>query len=217
MIRTVEINNFKSIEQLKLDCRRINILIGEPNTGKSNILESLGVFSFGGYRQYGDLRNFVRFEMTSNPFYDEVLQEQIQIYLDDTNFVLSFKDARFTGAIKVKENLAAKIYGDYNHIKVTGVRPDILAPFKFYKFAGQNVFPHLESAFLLAPSGQNLTSITLAHKVLRLLANDMLVHCRVVIVGSLGSTNGNRHNGLEIHANSYCLHLLLPSDSWTNS
>ena len=38
MIRTLEIKNFKSIKELRLDCRRINIFIGEPNTGKSNIL-----------------------------------------------------------------------------------------------------------------------------------------------------------------------------------
>lgn len=41
MIRELQINNYKSINQVNLDCRRINILIGEPNVGKSNILEAL--------------------------------------------------------------------------------------------------------------------------------------------------------------------------------
>jgi len=41
MIKTLEIKNFKSIKDLKLDLRRINIFIGEPNTGKSNILETM--------------------------------------------------------------------------------------------------------------------------------------------------------------------------------
>jgi len=31
------------------------------------------------------------------------------------------------------------------------------------------------------------------------------------------NTTGNRHNGLEIHANSSGMHLLLPSNSWANS
>ena len=62
MISTLEIRNFKSIKQLKLDCKRINILIGEPNTGKSNILEALGIFSFGCYYSYSPFENFVRFE-----------------------------------------------------------------------------------------------------------------------------------------------------------
>ncbi len=41
MIRDLQINNYKSINQLNLNCSRINILIGEPNVGKSNILEAL--------------------------------------------------------------------------------------------------------------------------------------------------------------------------------
>jgi AAA15 family ATPase/GTPase len=41
MIRNLQINNYKSISQIDLNCSRINILIGEPNVGKSNILEAL--------------------------------------------------------------------------------------------------------------------------------------------------------------------------------
>ena len=40
------VENFKSIRRLELECRRVNIFIGEPNTGKSNILEALGLLSF---------------------------------------------------------------------------------------------------------------------------------------------------------------------------
>ena len=42
MVKTLEVKNFKSIKHLKLNCKRINIFIGEPNTGKSNILETWG-------------------------------------------------------------------------------------------------------------------------------------------------------------------------------
>ncbi|MBU0614438.1 hypothetical protein KJ766_04145, partial [Patescibacteria group bacterium] len=107
----------KSIKQLKLDCIRINILIGEPNTGKSNILESLGIFSFGGYSSGNTFRSFVRFERTSNLFYDENLDEPVRISLDDMNFGLSFKDGSFDGEIHAKEHLAAKISGNYDNIE----------------------------------------------------------------------------------------------------
>jgi recombinational DNA repair ATPase RecF len=40
----VEIKNFKSIKDLHLDCKRVNVFIGKPNVGKSNILEGLGLF-----------------------------------------------------------------------------------------------------------------------------------------------------------------------------
>lgn len=41
MIRNLHISNYKSIKQLDLYCERINVFVGEPNTGKSNILEAL--------------------------------------------------------------------------------------------------------------------------------------------------------------------------------
>ncbi|MCD6461580.1 MAG: AAA family ATPase [Thermoplasmata archaeon] len=45
MIKRLHIEHFKSIEELDIGCSRINIFIGEPNTGKSNILEALGLHS----------------------------------------------------------------------------------------------------------------------------------------------------------------------------
>ena len=44
-IKTLDIKNFKSIKHLQLDCKRVNVLIGKPNVGKSNFLEALGVMS----------------------------------------------------------------------------------------------------------------------------------------------------------------------------
>jgi AAA15 family ATPase/GTPase len=41
MIQNLDIYNYKSINELHLNCSRINVLIGEPNAGKSNILEAL--------------------------------------------------------------------------------------------------------------------------------------------------------------------------------
>ncbi|GAB6286078.1 MAG: ATP/GTP-binding protein [Methanoregula sp.] len=49
MIERLQIKNFKSIKELELDCRRVNVFIGEPDTGKSNILEALGLLSWCGH------------------------------------------------------------------------------------------------------------------------------------------------------------------------
>ena len=57
----VEIKNFKSIKDLRLDCKRINVFIGKPNVGKSNILEALGLL--GAEHYYGfdpTLRQFCK-------------------------------------------------------------------------------------------------------------------------------------------------------------
>ncbi|MEO7310027.1 MAG: AAA family ATPase [Chitinophagaceae bacterium] len=43
MINQLRISNYKSINEIDLDCSRINVLVGEPNAGKSNILEALNL------------------------------------------------------------------------------------------------------------------------------------------------------------------------------
>lgn len=40
-IKHLQINNYKSINKIDLNCARINVFVGEPNSGKSNILEAL--------------------------------------------------------------------------------------------------------------------------------------------------------------------------------
>ena len=59
MIANLQIKNFKSIKQLDLDCNKINLFIGEPNTGKSNIFETLGLFSF---IKFGQIEDFVQLD-----------------------------------------------------------------------------------------------------------------------------------------------------------
>ncbi len=65
----VDIKNFKSIKDLHLDCKRVNVFIGKPNVGKSNILEGLGLMGV----EYSDqvfMRNFVRYKQIRHLFYE---------------------------------------------------------------------------------------------------------------------------------------------------
>lgn len=46
-IQNIQIKNFKSAKNVRFeDCKRINLLIGKPNVGKSNLLEALSIFVF---------------------------------------------------------------------------------------------------------------------------------------------------------------------------
>lgn len=76
-INSIEIKNFKSIEYLKLDAKKINIFIGEPNVGKSNILEALGLLSALGHQKL--VREFVRFKNLENLFYKGSLDREVKI------------------------------------------------------------------------------------------------------------------------------------------
>jgi len=169
MIKTLTIKNFKSIKSLKLDCKRVNIFIGKPNVGKSNILEALGILSFGGYG--GDLRDFVRFESTSNLFYDNNLNEVIEISTEQVKFTM-----RFDGSVFIGE------YGEIGKVKLeyTGKfvnRSDIpnerVRNCKFYRFKKLSKFSLGNPEFLLPPDGRNLLTVLLTHKELKSAIADM--------------------------------------------
>jgi predicted ATPase len=43
MISKVSISNYKSIQQLEIPLSKVNVFIGENGSGKSNILEAIGM------------------------------------------------------------------------------------------------------------------------------------------------------------------------------
>ena len=47
MIKSVKIENYKSIQELEVDVGRFNVIIGENGAGKSNFLEGIAIFSAG--------------------------------------------------------------------------------------------------------------------------------------------------------------------------
>ncbi len=91
-VTTLEIKNFKSIKHLQMNCKRLNVFIGEPNVGKSNILEALALFS-ANYSQKSDkfLSEFIRYEQFSNLFYDDDLQlvPEVNVKIDG-NYLTAF-------------------------------------------------------------------------------------------------------------------------------
>src|SRR3972149_5291719 len=92
MLNHFGIKNFKSIKNLELNCKRINIFIGEPNTGKSNILEAIGLLS---HISYGYLANFVR--RTTN----KDLRKTVSTLFKKFGYSLVFKPAE--GIIEVQK------------------------------------------------------------------------------------------------------------------
>lgn len=164
MIENLEIGNFKSIKHLNLDCKRINLFIGEPNTGKSNILETLGIFSSGQHHNVR-FRNFVRFESMSNLFYDENLDDKIKIKFDDKKLEIAFKDGSFVGICIEKEKQIFDFNYNYDGTGSSGQSGYL--PFKFYRFTVRNNFPEKKSDFLYPPYGDNLLAVLMTHKELK--------------------------------------------------
>ncbi len=161
MIRQLEIENFKSVKHLNVDVRRINIFIGEPNTGKSNILESVGIFSSS---SYGNLRDFVRFERPSNLFYDENLEDIIKVRVDNQVLEIKFDSSLFKGACHEE---GKEIFSFQYDLEGRYQRKSLLeSPFKFYRFV-RNEFPSRRPGFLLPPFGENLPVVLMTSKQLK--------------------------------------------------
>ncbi len=93
-ISLLDISNYKSIKHLQLDCNRINLFIGEPNVGKSNILEALDLsylswmLGSNAKRIAGnvdkentqiDIKRFFRADKVADLFYEGDLSKTISI------------------------------------------------------------------------------------------------------------------------------------------
>lgn len=176
MINKLSINNFKSIKSLELECKRINIFVGKPNTGKSNILEALGLLSFMNYASQAELHSFVRFKRINNLFFDEALDQKIKIQFDNYILDFSFQNRSFLGLVTdIRDNnkgVLEQISGDYNGLQ-TMQNSQVTAFIKYYKFIQLDTFDMPDSSFLLPPSGRNLLSLLLSNRELRGVINNI--------------------------------------------
>jgi len=90
--KDIQIENFKSIKSMHLDCGRINLFIGKPNVGKSNILEALSLFCAPySSRNQPFLSEFVRYNNISNLFFDQNTQQRVKIETNLGNVYLLFE------------------------------------------------------------------------------------------------------------------------------
>ncbi len=181
MIETLEIHNFKSIKDLTLPCKRFNVFVGEPNTGKSNILEALGLVSFVGAKRpdYAPkLDGFVRHERLSHLFYDEEVSETVSIRADEITLVLDYDRGQFGGMVsrctdREHGDTLASLTGSGSTINIQPYPDNYIAGsldptgVKFYRFVVGKDFVDAHHNFLLPPSGANLPSLLVQNRELR--------------------------------------------------
>lgn len=97
MIEEIHIRNFKSITQLTMSLGRLNVLIGANGSGKSNILEAIGMIAaksgdkieLDGLAQRGV--RIARPELMTNSFYGERASKTIAMRLKENDRLVTFK------------------------------------------------------------------------------------------------------------------------------
>lgn len=166
MIKTIEINNFKSIEHIKFNCKKVNVFIGEPNTGKSNILEIIGAL---GYVE-DKLEKIIRFEDKSDLFFDKDIRKPIRLSTDSLDLRIERINENLSIVVRDKKtNIDIFRSFDINHPFVKDYKNSVY----YYKFEKLNSFPKKFGDYLSPTEGENLLEILQTNKTLRNLVTNL--------------------------------------------
>ena len=167
MITKLSIANFKSVRQLDIDCKKVNVFIGEPNTGKSNILEALGLLSWSARIGQASLSDYVRYQSIQNLFYDELLDQDIRVSLagqSPAELHISFNNDQFQFRSEPDSApLATMAYQG----AFSGSPYGAASAVKFFRFNGCAKYDDKEPGGLKPPNGMNLFSVVFSSKALR--------------------------------------------------
>lgn len=119
-INSLLIENFKSIKKLEIEPKRINIFVGKPNVGKSNILEALSMLS-----NTSTISDVVRFTHTYQLFYDSDVTQPIKVL---TNLLSSslLKEKKRIGFEYIIGRQLSEV--EYGFMSIQGVKPNKLNP-----------------------------------------------------------------------------------------
>ncbi len=188
-IENIEIKNFKSIKHASIkDCRRVNVFIGYPNVGKSNILEAMSFLSFINRPRPVGLKDLVRVENFSQIFHFSKVDDGAYVkfnerydlaitYIDEASARLFLTDSGSTkeflaynpdayGIIVTNGSTSGNPLGDNNDFirNIQGLDSFFVKPYKFVpsqKFSYSHSVKNLE-----VPNGYNLNEVIINNPLL---------------------------------------------------
>ena len=162
-IERLHIKNFKSIKSSHIDgCKRINLFIGRPNVGKSNILEALSVFSipFLKENKSKSLTNLIRLENETEMFYSGNFDDFISIHSNIGNADLRYdKDAGIEISIDTVNGGGEYLIDEKLNLRSRRRNDDYNPIIKKYTFSIQTTFKRSHSRYLIPPFGYNLLNV----------------------------------------------------------
>ena len=158
-IKSVSIRNFKSVTSVTLsDCRRINVLIGRPNVGKSNILEALSLFDvpYMVNSSNRSLKNLLRIENTADLFHNGVSSSPVEIYADENSLNVSRGSNNGLSVDITVKGMVSKYSFSPSLTLTTKKEPEIFPDILAYFFPRHFTTESSNLRYLLPPSGTNL-------------------------------------------------------------
>ncbi len=161
-IRKIRIRNFKSILNVDIeDCQRINLFIGQPNVGKSNILEALSFFSLPFLRENisKKITNFIRVENETELFYNGNFDQPITIETDNDFCRVDYRqnEGMF---VELRSPNGGGIYSIDDKLNFRfGRNAPYISSIRKYTFSSQFSFKKGHARYLIPPFGYNLLQV----------------------------------------------------------
>ena len=186
-IKFVHIKNFKSIKDLGLNCSRINVFVGKPNVGKSNILEALDLAYLSsmlgenksremeGYDLI-NLKEFFRVNSPKDLFYHGNVQEDVElIFPKEIAIKIRYKEENSRGLFSVETSTGSFTEFDKNFVpeKSSSFFSSPIVPYKYKEHIQyQDSNNHLTT--LTAPYGNNMIEFIKSNEPFRDFLSDMI-------------------------------------------
>jgi AAA15 family ATPase/GTPase len=179
MIEQLRIKNFKSIKDLTLSCKKLNVFIGEPNSGKSNIIEALSLQSQNAIGSELNKQMF-RYKTIGHLFYDFNINSPIEVNTSERCTLLKYA-IRDNGAPenqfhflldsdKDKER-PIEISHDGKAIHVGNLGNTTV---HFYEYKRLSGFSNTYMPHLSVPYGENLAALLLSNAEYKKWVSDFL-------------------------------------------
>lgn len=173
MIPRVHIRNFKTLKDVKFKCERMNLFIGDTNTGKSNILEALTLLSRNTLHDGQWDRELVRYGDLEDLFPLRDLSEPMVVQVNGTKLELLFERGFFQARVSTKEReplkwrelASTKFHLDGRMASQPGFQFN--TRLRRYQYNSNVVFSHNTAKELEPPYGFNLPGLLAGNKVLR--------------------------------------------------
>lgn len=172
MIKQLSIKNFKSIKDLKIACKKLNVFIGEPNSGKSNIIEALALQSQNALGQFLN-KDIFRYKTIGNLFYDFNINIPIEVKTDDKSTILKY-GIRENGTLEnqfhflldsIKDKEKPTLIGHDGVVNQHGAIGETMVHYYEYKRLSKfqiSYMPHLD-----VPFGENIPTLLLSNPELK--------------------------------------------------
>lgn len=176
-ITNLKISNFKSVKEAELECGRINLFVGKPNVGKSNVLEAISLLGAGYSSSKGFMSEFIRYKTINDLFFYNNIEKSILIEsnIGDAqikhipqygifDFILNLNPAiehliNYEPLFEAGETFNGGATFDLNGNKIKN-ELNINSMVKYYLFRPQSpIRIKGKNTFLIPPFGKNLFSV----------------------------------------------------------